>query len=220
MSLTDVFREDDETDGAIALATRGLQAALAVLIAYGGITGEFDLLINGIPALGLTFFPALLARRYDHETDPHVALWITVAALLHVVGFLGPYSVQSGPLSFYDQVAHAISASFVAGVGYALIEALDRTSTRIRFPDGFRFLFTLLFILAFGVAWEILEFGAGTGASMLGAKEVLVQYGIDDIVNDLVFNTLAAGVVALWGTGYFDGIASLFSRRVLGSENS
>ena len=139
---------------------------------------------------------------------------IAVAALVHAAGFLGLYQVQSGVLSLYDQVAHAISASFVAGVAYALLVALDRRSTRIRFPDEFRWVLTLTFVLAFGVAWEILEFAVGGLAATVVGAEVLVQYGTDDIVYDLVFNTLAGALVVLWGTKYFADVATVLSRRL------
>lgn len=198
----------------IHLAARGIQSVIVVVIAYSTVVGDYDLVVNGILALALTFVPLLIEYRYSHEVDERLTLWIAVAALLHTIGFLGPYSIQSGPLSYYDQLAHATSASLVAGIGYAFLEAIDSKSSRVRFPEEFRALFTLLFILAFGVTWEIVEFGAGTLSSSVLGQEILVQYGMDDIVFDLVFNTLGAAIVALWGTGYFDGIAALFSRRL------
>jgi hypothetical protein len=66
--------------------------------------------------------------------------------------------------------------------------------------------------MAVGVGWEIAEFTIGIVASLLVDKEILVQYGVDDIVNDLLFNTLAAAVVAGWGTHYFSGLSRLFAR--------
>jgi uncharacterized membrane protein len=110
-----------------------------------------------------------------------------------------------------------VSAALLAGVGYAILVALDRRSERNQFPATFRFVFTATLIMAVGVGWEILEFGAGTVATLLGADEVLVQYGTDDIVFDLAFNTLAAVIVALWGTGYFTGLTGFFTRHLPGS---
>jgi hypothetical protein len=199
---------------AFGLASRALQAGLLGLAGYGVVTGGVGLTVNAILSLGVTFVPALLERRYDHEVNPRLSLWIAVAATVHAAGFLGPYDAQSGLLAWYDQVAHTISGGFVAGVGYALVEALDRNSERIEFPENFRFVFVIVFILAFGVLWEIVEFTGGIVGRTLSGKELLIQYGIDDIVSDLVFNTIAAVVVALWGTGYFDDIAAIFSGRL------
>lgn len=206
------FADAPWIDSPLGLVTRGLQAALVVLIGYGAVAGVGGLVVNGLLALPVVFFPALLAWRYDHEVDTRLTLWITLAAVVHVAGFLGPYEARSGLWTWYDQTAHALSASFVAGVGYAVIVALDRHSTRLRLPSGFRFVLTLCVILAFGVAWEIVEFAAGGLASTLGGQSALVQYGIDDTVLDLTFNTLAGALVAVWGTRYFRDLTAIFSR--------
>lgn len=194
------------------LLARGLQVLLLVLIGYGAVVGSWGLVVNGLLAVPVVLVPDLLEWRYDYHVDSRVSLWITIAAGVHAVGFLGPYSVQSGLLGWYDRVAHSISAGFVAGVGYALIVALDRGSARIEFPEEFRFVFTLCFILAFGVAWELVEFAAGGLATILGMEAALVQYGLDDIVYDLLFNTLAAAVVALLGTHYFRDLTTIALR--------
>lgn len=207
-------------DSVLELVARGMQLGLAALVGYGALVGNNGLLVNGVLALVVTFVPPVLEWRYDHEVDPRLDVWIAFAALVHGIGFLGLYDVQSGPLSWFDQVAHAISASFVAGVGYALIVALDRSSSRVRFPDEFRFVFTVLFVAAFGVGWEILEFAVSGLASAIGGRSVLIQYGKDDIVFDIVFNTIAGVLVGLWGTRYFSDLTAIFARRVLGRGES
>lgn len=207
-------------DSRAGLVARGFQVVLVGLIGYGAIIGNGGLVVNGVLALPIVLSPALLEWRYGQAIDPRVSIWIAVAAVVHAVGFLGPYTIQSGLIGWYDRVAHSISAGFVAGVGYALIVALDRGSARIEFPEEFRFVFTVCFIMAFGVAWEIVEFGAGTLAGLVGGGAALVQYGLDDIVLDLVFNTIGAVVVAVAGTQYFGSVTTVLSRRVFGSSES
>ncbi|WP_436924187.1 hypothetical protein [Halosimplex amylolyticum] len=211
------FTERLPTVGSLpSVGTRLLQLVIVAMTAYGAIGGRVGVAVNGVLALGVTLVPALLAWRYDHAFDPRLSLWIAVAAAIHVGGFLGPYDQQSGLLAFYDQVAHAVSGAFVAGVGYAVVEAVDESSERAQFPGEFRFAFTLAIVMAFGVLWEIGEFSAGAVGATLTGTEVLVQYGVTDIVADLTFNTIAAAAVALWGTGYFDGMAAAFARGVFG----
>jgi hypothetical protein len=199
-------------DSRAGLVARGFQVVLVGLIGYGAIIGNGGLVVNGVLALPIVLSPALLEWRYGQAIDPRVSIWIAVAAVVHAVGFLGPYTIQSGLIGWYDRVAHSISAGFVAGVGYALIVALDRGSARIEFPEEFRFVFTVCFIMAFGVAWELVEFTAGGLATILGMEAALVQYGLDDIVYDLAFNTLAAAVVALFGTHYFSDLTAIALR--------
>jgi hypothetical protein len=200
--------------GVLAALRRLLQAGLVGLVAYGILVGNGGLSANAILALGVTAVPDLLRWRWDFDMDERLALWIAIAAAFHSAGSLGAYGAQRGILTWYDQIAHVISASFVAGVGYAVVDALDRSSDTVSFPREFRFVFTLAFILAFGVAWEIAEFGSGALTSSLTGTEILVQYGVSDVVSDLTFNTLAAAVVVLWGTDYFRGVSATLSRRV------
>lgn len=203
---------------ALGWLARGLQLALVGLAGYGALAGNGALLVNAVLAVPLAFVPELLAWRYDHPVDVRLVVWIAAAAVVHTAGFLGPYGTQNGLWSWYDQAAHALSASFVAGVGYAVVVALDRRSPRVRFPGAFRFVFTLCFILAFGVAWEIVEFGVGGLTGVIGGQGALVQYGTDDIVYDLAFNTLAAAAVALWGTRAFRDVVAIVSRGIIGSR--
>ncbi|MFC7141914.1 hypothetical protein ACFQMA_19015 [Halosimplex aquaticum] len=211
------FAERLPTVGGLPTAgARLLQLVIVVMTAYGAISGRVGVAVNGVLSLGVTLVPAGVAWLFDHEIDPRLSLWIAVAAAIHVGGFLGPYDQQTGLLASYDQVAHMVSAAFVAGVGYAVVEAVDESSRRAEFPEEFRFVFTLALVMAFGVAWEIGEFAAGAVGAALTGTEVLVQYGVSDIVADLTFNTIAAAAVALWGTGYFDGVAAAFSRGVFG----
>lgn len=195
-------------------AAVGLPLVLIGLSTYGIVTGNTSLVVNGAIAVPLVFLPRVLAWRYGLDDHRLLTVWIALAAVVHLVGFLGPYRIQTGPLAWYDQAAHAITASFIAGVGYALVVGIDRGTGDNRFPGSFRFVFTICLVMAFGVAWEIVEFTAAGLASRGGGNAALVQYGMDDIVADLTFNTLAAAVVAVWGTGYFDGISAVATRRV------
>ena len=101
---------------------------------------------------------------------------------------------------------HALSSTLVAGVGYALAHGLELHTDRVSFSSRFRGVFIILFVLAVGVLWELMEFGTGLLAGAVG-DEILAQYGVSDIVKDLVFNTVGAMVVALWGTPLFRRLA-------------
>ena len=200
------------TDSSLWLAVRAMQVLLVGVAGYALVTFDLGLLANAVLPLLVSFTPEFVEWRYGHTMGGGLALWIATAAFLHTVGALGPY--QS--VGWYDQVTHTLSATLVAGVGYALVEALDESSDAVDFPSEFRFVFIVLFVVAFGVVWEIAEFASGGLASLVGGQAVLAQYGMRDIVLDLVFNSLGAVAVALWGTGYFDGLATVLSRGVAG----
>jgi hypothetical protein len=121
---------------------------------------------------------------------------------LHGLGTLGPYR----SVWWWDHVTHALSASVVAGTGYAAARAIDRHTEEISLPPRFLFVFILIITVAFGVLWEVLEFGIGQGAAALGTDRVLTQYGLDDSMLDLVFDVVGALLVASFGTAYLTGV--------------
>lgn len=181
---------------------RALQAVLVAVVAYGLSRGEIGLVVNAGVSLAISVLPAYLRRDTSLSLDAGLTLWLTAAVVLHAFGTVGLYRA----IPIYDQVAHALSASVVAAAGYATIRALEIHSDAVSFPDGFRFLLLFLTVMAFGVLWEILEFATSLVSQLLGGQPVLAQYGLDDIVWDLVFNQVGAVVVGLWGTSRVSGL--------------
>lgn len=212
MTLADALGLSDREERLLA---RGLQLVLLAMVGYGLVAGRIGVAVNGAVALVVTLVPAVLRREYGYSMDAGLVLWITVAAVLHSGGIIGLYKQYS----WYDEVTHSVSAAFVAGTGYALLRAVEIHSEEVDVPDAFRPVFVIVFVLAFGVVWEVLEFGIEQVAHALGIKPPLVVYGISDIVYDLVFNAVGAVVVAAWGMDYFTGLAGFVRRRLsAGSE--
>ncbi|WP_092893067.1 hypothetical protein [Halopelagius inordinatus] len=187
-----------------------MQFVLFGLVVYGAATLQLGMVANGLLALAVTFLPAALRREYGYTMAPGLVLWITVAIFLHSVGSLGLYD----QFSWYDEITHTVSATIVAGIGYAALRAFERHSDDIDVPSEFRAVFIVVFVLAFGVIWEVFEFGAVFIAQLLGVSSPVTVYGIDDIVTDMMFNTVGAVLVAVWGTGYFGGLVSFLRRRL------
>ena len=178
-----------------------LQIVLAGLIVGGIVLGRFDIAVSGSLALAVTLMPALLKREFSYTLDPELLLWLTIAVILHTAGSLGLYR----QLQWYDYITHAVSATVVAGIGYASFRALELHSDEIDVPPVFRSVFVVVFVLATGIFWEVLEFAAG---------DLITVYGIDDIVTDMIFNAVGATIVAIWGTGYVNGLTRFFRRRL------
>ena len=174
------------------------------------------IIVNAGVALAIAQLVPLLERDYGIPLDAGLTLWITSAVFLHAFGTIG---VPGGD-SFYrtiwwwDHMTHALSSSVVAGVGYATVRAIDEHSEQTYLPPGFIFVFILMFVLAYGVFWEIVEFALAEGAALLGTETVLTQYGLADSLMDLVFNTLGAVVVSVLGTAHFNGVSSYIEERL------
>jgi hypothetical protein len=194
----------------LRVLVRLLQVALLGITLVGLVRFNWTLVINAGVSLGVTFLPGLLDRDFRVPMDAGLTLWITTAVFLHAVGALGPYQW----FGWYDSVTHTLSATIVAGAGYASARALAEHDDALEIPPEFMFVFILVFVLAFGVLWEILEFASGGVASLVGGEAVLAQYGVRDIVLDLVFNTVGALLVATLGTESLRGVARALARSL------
>jgi uncharacterized membrane protein YjdF len=187
--MTELLDDDQERQ-----LVRVLQVGLLVIAAYGFYRGETGIVANGLVPLVVTLVPAYLRRDKNISMDTSYVLWIAIAVFVHAVGSLGLYE----SIPWYDSIAHALSATIVAGTGYAAVKAIDRNSEQTNLPAELQFAFILVFVMAFGVFWEIIEFTLGLASQLLGGEAVLAQYGLDDTVTDLLFNQLGAIIVAGW----------------------
>ena len=114
----------------------------------------------------------------------------------------------------WDHLTHTLSSSIVAAAGYTTARAFDEHSEMVRLPPQFTFAFILVVTLAFGVFWEVIEFAIGEIAALTGDGAVLTQYGLRDTMLDLVFDTVGAVVVAVWGTAHLTDVVGAVVDRL------
>lgn len=203
----------DLSDAQEATLTRVLRLGLVALTGYGVVVGRVDVAVNAAGSLGVTFLPALLRREAGVGMDVGLVLWLTVATTTHAAGVLGPYRT----VWWYDHLTHALSASIVAGVAYATVDAIDRSRDDVHLPEPYRSGVLVAFVLATAVVWEVLEFGASRLSGLLGGgPPVLIVFGPLDIVTDLVYSAVGGLVVVIWGRGYFRRLSRKLSRAVFG----
>ena len=183
--------------------TRGMQILLGAIVVYGVLYGQPKAITNGGLGLFVTFVPALVERNYDIPLDPWLGVWITSAVFLHTLGSAWFYA----QIMWWDHLTHALSASLIAGAGYTTLRAIDLHSEEIHIPSRFAFVFILVVVLAFGVVWELFEFGLDIVADETGISMPLAQYGIDDTVLDLMYNSVGALIVAIFGQAHLSGVA-------------
>jgi len=190
--------------------TRGMQFFLITLMAYGFLEGQPKAIVNGGMALLITLIPAVLRRKYDFPLDPWLGLWITTAVFLHTLGSAGLY----GEIPRWDNLTHAMSATLVAGAGYTAARAIDLHSDDIHIPRRFIFVYIFVVVLAFGVLWELFEFGLDVVSDATGLTMPLAQKGLDDTVRDLMFNSLGALIIAVFGQVHLTGVAESVRERL------
>lgn len=189
---------------------RTMQVVLVGLVGYGLWAGEPKVVTNGTAGLAITFAPAVIDRNYRVAIDPFLAFWITTAVFLHTLGSAGLYS----SVGWWDHLTHATSASIIAAIGYILVRAIDAHHDEIVLPRRFFVVFVVSFVLAFGVLWELFEYGLDVLAATTGIEMPLAQHGLDDTVKDLVFNSIGALIVGLWGQAYLTGVGERIAELI------
>jgi len=88
-----------------------------------------------------------------------------VGGILHTLGSAWFYA----EIVWWDHLTHALSATLVAGAGYTALRGVDLHSDAIRIPTRFAFVFIFVVVLAFGVVWELFEFGLDIVADVTGS---------------------------------------------------
>ncbi|MFC7045949.1 hypothetical protein ACFQH6_11475 [Halobacteriaceae archaeon GCM10025711] len=197
---------------------RALQLMMFGILSIGLWLGNLGVVVNAGVGLLVTFLPSVLQRNYRFTMDVGIVLWISVAMFLHALGtlplpgidFLTPYKA----VWWWDHLTHALSSSLVAGVAYAATRALQVHTDAIRMPPKFMFAYLLMFVMAFGVVWELVEFYIGVVSGLLGIPGVLTQYGLDDTVLDLFYNTMGGLAVAILGTAHLTGVSDQLAERL------
>lgn len=198
--------------------TAVLEVALAVILVYGLVRRDPGIIVNAGVSLAVTQLVPVLERDLRIQMDPGLVLWITSAVFLHALGTVSVV-VDGQTLSlyrsteFWDHITHALSASVVAAAGYVTARAYDLHDDRLHLPPKFMFVFILLVTLAFGVLWEVIEFTLGELGPVVGFSP-LTQYGLEDTLMDLVFDSVGAVVVATWGTAHLAGVVDAVRDRL------
>lgn len=170
--------------------------------------------VNALVALAATFLPAIVAfvvrsgsaRSVDFA--PEITLWIATAGFLHSLGMLGLYE----SVGWWDHLTHATSAMLVAAPIYAGVIVTARHVTDFGLGFGGVVAATLLFTLAAGVFWELLELVARAVAERYDVEPLLVHYGWRDTALDLGFDLVGALFVVVLDVRAFVPVADRFPR--------
>ena len=190
---------------------RALQVVIVAILGLGLYTGNLGVAFNAAVGLVVTQVPAVLARRYRITMNAGLVLWITLAMFLHALGTVPlpglDFESLYGTTWWWDHMTHALSSSLVVGSAYAVTRALQEQTEHIQLGPKFTFAYLLVFVMAFGVFWELIEFYIAVGAELFGIPRVLTQYGLDDTVLDLFYNTMGGLLVAIFGTTYLTGLS-------------
>ena len=177
----------------LRLASRAMQAGMVGLALSAPFTGDYTYVPAAVIALLISVLPALIRRDLKLVLPVELNFWIVLALFTHILGiFSGFYDNLPG----WDHLTHAMSASLVAALGFVVVVAIDKYAESIDLPPAFLALFIVMFTMAIGVIWELMEFivDETTGS--------LLQYSLSDTMLDLLFDAIGGLLVASAGSYY------------------
>ncbi|WP_323674282.1 hypothetical protein [Halorubellus sp. PRR65] len=177
--------------------TRAARAGIVAVLVAGAFTRNVSVIVNATGALAVSYLPGVIRRDLDVPLPPWTAAYVAVAVLLHGVGMVALYD----DVWWWDHLTHVLSATVVGGVGYLAVTAFDEHDRRVHIPQPYLGAYVVAFALAAGVLWEVGEEAMRALAIAAGFDPVLVVYGLEDSVLDLVFDAAGGVVVALFGHG-------------------
>ncbi len=170
-----------------------MQAGILGVAAAGIATGNLTWVPAAVVSLFVTLIPSIVRRDLGLTLPPELNFWVVAALFLHVVGgYAGLYNSLPG----WDHLTHIMSASLIGALGFIIVVTLDKYVESIFLPRAFLAFFIIMFTMAVGVLWEVMEF---TNDSVAHTH---LQYGLSDTMYDLLFDGLAGLVVAVAGARY------------------
>jgi len=177
----------------LILSSRCMQAGIVGVAVAGIVTDQLTWVPAAVVSLFVTFIPAILKRNLNFVLPVELNFWIILALFLHVVGgFSNLYNDVPG----WDHLTHVMSASLIGGLGFVLVVITDKYVESIYLPRPFLAFFIVMFVMAVGVLWEIMEYA---NDSLFHTQ---LQYGLSDTMFDLFFDGVAGFAVAAAGTQY------------------
>jgi hypothetical protein len=174
------------------------QGLIAVNAGVAFFTGQYEAMFTALLFFGLTFVPHWAAERLDIRFPWFVYFLISLALWLHIAGYVQGWYVTFYP--YYDKVAHLISGTSIALIGFLGVIFLDRY-WRMNLTPLFIVFFTVTFGMALGGIWEIYEFAVD---QVFGSPlSVPMQNSLADTMWDMIADLLGSVAVALVGIVYF-----------------
>lgn len=174
------------------------QALIGLNTVYAFFIGNLAGFFSGLIMFIFTLVPYVVAQRMNIHLPWFVFFLIALALWFHTAGYIRGYYELYYP--YYDKVAHLVSGTAVALLGFLGVIFLDKY-WKMNLTAPFIVGFTIIFGMALGGFWEIYEFLVDTffGGSMAG----VMQNGLTDTMLDMMFVLAGSILVAIMGVFYF-----------------
>lgn len=158
------------------------------------IRGDWESCAGTLLVAALMSLPSIIRKRY--RVFFPFAIDFGMVTFIFISLFLGGIDDFYGFIPHWDKLVHFQSGLLLSGTGFVVIYLLNESEqTPIDLTPGFLALFAIVFSLAIGAVWEILEF---TGDGIFGSHW---QANNHDTMWDLIADF--GGAIAFSVAGYF-----------------
>lgn len=182
-----------------------LRGVMLLTFGYVIYQGDYLFAFTSLLAIFLSCGPMILNRSLKISLPWEINFLITFALFLHVT--LGEVLEFYDIYYFWDKFMHILGTAIIGILGFMAVYSFHYAG-KIRLSLPLICLFTVIFSMAVGSAWEIGEFFTDI---LLGRN---TQYGLDNTMWDMVNNTVAGLIVGIGGMFYVRYVESHSRQRL------
>lgn len=199
-----------------ALLVYFILRSLVTLCAIGEfINGNVGNVVLCIISLILFTVPTFIEEKMQIELPN--ALELLVYIFIFSSEILGEINNFYGIIPYWDTMLHAINGFLCAGIGFSLVDILNKNSKRISLSPIYVALVAFCFSMTIGVCWEFIEYAADNYLDADMQKDRIVNKinsvklnenneNVPVIINDISSTTIKTndGNVIVIDNGYLD----------------
>ena len=134
-----------------------LRLATVATLIFSLIRGQWENAMTCLLTLALLFVPLFIERKMKIMLPS--AMEILVISFVFAANIMGEISAMYEKFPLFDTILHTINGFICAGVGFGLIDILNRDKRiKINLSPIFVCLFSFCFSMTAGTVWEFFEF--------------------------------------------------------------
>lgn len=195
-----------------------IRVITVAVLAYSLARGQWENAVTCALTLGLLLIPSFLERKMQIAL-PGI-MEVMMISFVFAANIMGEISAFYEKIPQLDTALHAINGFICAGVGFGLINILNRTH-RVRLSPLFVVLFSFCFSMTAGTVWEFFEFGMDLFFGKDMQKDTLITSvhshllsgdgGVMDItdIRDTAVNGQSLGIKGYLDIGLYDTMKDL-----------
>ncbi len=170
-----------------------MKILLILLLPYLIYRADYLFAIATLVAIVLSFVPSIVERNHRIHLPFELDFLITLILFLHT--FLGEWLMFYERVWMWDKFLHLLGSAIIALLAFVTVYSLHYTK-KIRLSVPLIGFFTVIFAMAMGGIWEILEF------SVDNLFDKQTQKGLADTMWDMIYDLVGGIIVAILGMLY------------------